>query len=58
MVYYLDGEVWLLLRGEEPVLLRLGTEVSEQKSGDLNSGKVRPGSTRSGKRQACQLPEK
>jgi hypothetical protein len=24
MVYYLDGEVWLLLRGDEPVLLRLG----------------------------------
>jgi hypothetical protein len=24
VIYYLDGEVWLLLRGDEPVLLRLG----------------------------------
>jgi hypothetical protein len=30
MVYYLDGEVWLLLRGEEPVLLRLTVDLVKE----------------------------
>jgi hypothetical protein len=73
VVYYLDGEVWLLLRGDEPVLIRLGnsglsyteklelrSEVSENNSGYLKSEMVndRPVASRNGKRQACRLPEK